>query len=162
MISNILSLLLVFYCPFDKGEAENQVIKLIDSAKTEIHGNAYGLTDPQFCDALIRAKARGVDVIFTVDATQAAGTYARPLIKKMKSSGIEVLVGKSPVKNQLLHLKSFEVDKTYLEDGSWNYSPSASQQFNVVVIQESPERVNMFLEAWQQIYNYLKTKANTK
>jgi phosphatidylserine/phosphatidylglycerophosphate/cardiolipin synthase-like enzyme len=155
MIELILSEL-VFYCPFDKGLAESAVIALIDSAKQEIHGNAYGLTDPQFCDALIRAKVRGVEVVFTVDKTQAAGRAAKPLIKKMKNAGIEVLEGKSPVKNQLLHLKSFEVDKVTLEEGSWNYSPSASQQFNVVNISDSPMHVNMFIDNWNKIYKYLK------
>jgi phosphatidylserine/phosphatidylglycerophosphate/cardiolipin synthase-like enzyme len=154
MIKYLLLLNLIFYCPFDK--PEDIVLTLIYSAQREIHGNAYGLTDPDFCDALIKAKQRGVDVIFTVDKTQAAGRTTKPLIKKMQAAGIEILIGKSPVKNQLLHLKSFEVDGKILEEGSWNYSPSASDQFNVVNITDDPDKVKAFTTAWNKIYNYLK------
>jgi phosphatidylserine/phosphatidylglycerophosphate/cardiolipin synthase-like enzyme len=144
-----------FYTPFDQGECEQAVIQVIDQAREEIKGNAYGLTDPQFVDALIAAKKRGVDVVFTVDATQAAGPHQRPLIQDMQMAGIDVQIGKSPKHGQLLHMKGFEVDQQIVEDGSWNFSPSASYQFNFVNLMYSPKRAQMFLQAWQQIYNHI-------
>ena len=144
-----------FYCPFDKGAAENAVVNLLNSAEKEIWGNAFGLTDPRFVDALIAAKQRGVEVVFTADSTQAAGPHEKPLVVELLKAGCDIQIGKSPVHSQLLHLKAFEIDGKVVEDGSWNFSPSASQQLNVVNIYNSPKRAAELKDVLHKIYDHV-------
>lgn len=144
-----------FYTPFDHGQGEQAVLGLIDRAKIEIHGNAYGLTDPEFVQALIDAHDRGVEVVFTVDKTQAAGPHQAPLIAQLRKAGCDVQVGKSPDHSQLLHLKAFEVDQEWVEDGSWNYSPSANEQLNVINLYHCPERAKQLRMIEQLIYDHV-------
>ena len=148
------------FTPYDNGNAEYYVLELIRYAKKSIHMCAYGFTDSQICDALCQMKYKGIDVQIVMDKTEANGVHQAPLVAQMQAQGIPVYIGKSAVKNQLIHAKFIVVDGKVVEDGSWNYSPSASQQDNFVNIIYSDERAKMFEDFFTKIKNHIQEVKN--
>jgi phosphatidylserine/phosphatidylglycerophosphate/cardiolipin synthase-like enzyme len=147
-----------YFCPYQADQAESDILTMLASAHDSVIGNAYGFTDSAICDALVKDKATGVNVQLTMDATEAAGKAQKPLVKRLKDAGIEVLIGKSPVHNQLLHSKFFVVDGHQVEWGSLNYSPSGLQQFNTVSFADDPKLGALFAQYWTKIATYLRSK----
>jgi phosphatidylserine/phosphatidylglycerophosphate/cardiolipin synthase-like enzyme len=120
---------------------------------------AYGFTDKAACDALIRARARGVDVALLMDATEASGRSQKPLVGLMRDAEIVIAIGKSPKRHQLLHAKFVVVDDLYVEDGSWNYSgQSACNQFNELNFCKSANRAKQFTSAWETMFQSIQEK----
>lgn len=154
MIEFIIALS-TYFTPYQAVEAEAQFISMIDSAKRKIRVCAYGFTDPQVTDALIRAKKRGVDISVVMDATQAAGPHQKPLVDQLLKARIPVAIGKSAKHNQLIHAKFVVVDDRYVEDGSWNYSPSASDQDNFLNFDDDKQRAKEFSDFWQKVYDHV-------
>ncbi len=146
---------LTFFTPYDGGNAELVVLHLIADSKMCIRMACYGFTDPVLCDALIEAHKRGVDVSIVMDATQAAGEHQKILVDKLREAGVSLAIGRSPVHSALLHAKFIVVDHMFVEYGSWNFSESASEQFNTVEIDCDQQRAEEFLNAWSLIHEHL-------
>jgi len=147
-----------YFTPFQAEEAEAAYLALLGSAEKTIRLNEYGFTDPDVCDVLVQAEKRGVDVQVTMDSTEAAGPAQKPMVNRLKHAGVTVLIGKSPVHSALLHAKFAVVDGSKVEWGSWNNSPSASQQFNTLSFVTDSKVATLFTEAWQKIADHLKSK----
>jgi phosphatidylserine/phosphatidylglycerophosphate/cardiolipin synthase-like enzyme len=147
--------------PYDGGNAEKDYLSLLNSAIKTIRVCAYGFTDPAVDAALVAAKQRGVDVALVMDKTQAAGPHQAPLVAKLKAAGIEVAIGKSAVKSQLIHAKFTVVDGKRTESGSWNYSgETASDQDNTVDFIDSETRAQVLTDFWNKIYNHITHPSN--
>lgn len=148
-----------FYCTPDQGaEVESTWLGWIGKQKKTIHINAYGLTDADTATMLIDAQKRGVDVKLTMDSTEAATPKQSALVAKLKRDKIEVLVGKSPVRSQLLHAKLAIGDGKSVVLGSWNVSPSANEQFNDFLIVDDAAVARYYESFWQEIYAHLGGK----
>lgn len=148
--------------PFQQNLAEKTWLDWIVAQKQSIHLNAYGFTDQLTANALIAAKNRDVDVVLTMDSTEAGTKTQKRLVKELRSAAILVYIGKSPVRSQLLHAKLAIGDGKNVVLGSWNFSPSASEQFNDLVFIDNSESVSAYYDSfWQNIRDHLINKGIT-
>lgn len=124
----------------------------------------YGCTLQPYFDALIAAHKAGADVGVIFDHTQAAGRAEAPEIERLRQAGLvdgqHFLIGTSPVHHQIVHLKATIIwtpdGKVGVEDGSWNYSPSASLQMNDLCFTESASLADYYLKAFTKLWAWVK------
>ena len=123
----------------------------------------YGCTLQPFFDALITAHTAGCDVRVIFDHTQAAGKAEAPQIERLLEAGLvdgeQFLIGTSPVHHQIVHLKATVIrapdGKAMVEDGSWNYSVSASQQLNDLCFTESDALARYYEQAFDRLWDWV-------
>ena len=123
----------------------------------------YGCTLQPFFDALIAAHEAGGEVRVIFDHTQAAGRAEAPQIERLMAAGLEdgehFLIGTSPVHHQIVHLKATVIrtpdGKAMVEDGSWNYSVSASQQLNDLCFTESDALARYYEQAFDRLWDWV-------
>ncbi|MGC8529912.1 MAG: phospholipase D-like domain-containing protein [Leptospirillia bacterium] len=111
------------YSPEENLEAID--IGLIDHAKSRIDIAMYAFTDRRIASALVRAARRGVRIRIYRDRTQLhdRGDKTRFLLAtRAGAAHISVRVKDNSSRN-IMHLKAFAVDGTYLRTGSANWSP---------------------------------------
>jgi phosphatidylserine/phosphatidylglycerophosphate/cardiolipin synthase-like enzyme len=117
----------------------------IDGAASEIRVQAYGFTARGILAALVRAKARGVDVAVLLDKSDERGKRAG--LSAMLDAGIPVAIDRV---GGIAHVKAIVIDRRLVIGGSYNYTASAERR-NVedVTITESPAVAALFLAEWQ-------------
>ena len=140
-----------FLTPYDQGAGETRYLTMVNGAKNKIRMCAFGFTDPQVSAALVAAQARHVDIGIVMDENQAGGPHQMIEIAKLKATNIPLWIGHSASHDQLVHAKFTVVDDLWVEDGSWNYSPSASHQDNFLNFMQSPKRAKLFNDYWEKI-----------
>lgn len=124
----------------------------------------YGCTLQPFFDAIIAAHRAGADVGVIFDHTQAAGRAEAPEIARLRVAGLidgkHFLIGTSPLHHQIVHLKATAIwtpdGKAAVEDGSWNYSPSASLQLNDLCFTESAQLAAYYLQAFDSLWKWVQ------
>lgn len=140
--------------------AEALVVKVIDSARTEIRMMSYSFTSPTVLKALLSARHRGVDVKLVADWESNAsktkdGNYKSPksiaAMSALVNAGADVL---TIDKYAIAHDKVIVVDGTTVETGSYNYSASAANRNseNVLVNWNNPALAKVYLEHFQRNY----------
>ena len=134
------------FSPYD--EVEPIWIEMIDKAQSDIKISAFGFTNKNIGEAVIRAHKRGVGVLICEDKMQSGSKH--DLRDVFRAEGIEVIVKKTTA---LEHNKMIAVDGENAIIGSWNLSGNAAKQDNsVVVFEDEPEFVLEVYEAIQRIY----------
>jgi len=131
----------------------------LGTAKTKMRTMIYGATLALFFDALIAAKARGIDIKVIFDHTQSAGHAEHPQIQRLIvagwKDGEDFVIGTSPEAGQIIHIKATWIDSRFVEDGSLNYSPSAFKQINTVTFSDWPDYAayldGIFEQSWTWI-----------
>ena len=128
--------------------AENLILKVIGSAKTNLRLAAYSFTSPAIVQALLEAKKRGIDVRVVVDD--------RGNRSKASIAALNLLVGAHiPVRSisryAIHHDKYIVVDDMHVQTGSFNYSRAAAQSNseNVMVVWNRPEIASLYLQHWR-------------
>lgn len=117
--------------------AEPLVLKVIDSARSEIRVLAYSFTSATVTRALINARHRGVDVAIGVDyknnIAQDKSGKARAALNALVNAGCRV---RTISVFAIQHEKTIVADKETVQSGSFNYSEAAEARNseNVVVI----------------------------
>ncbi|MBU6453936.1 MAG: hypothetical protein KGS72_19310 [Cyanobacteria bacterium REEB67] len=151
------------FMPYQSGI--DTYLKFMDGTRQSLRVAVYNLSDPRVVDKAIELKQRGVnDIIFLLDKSQTvsrSGPKEQALINRLRAAGIEVVVGTSEQKHNIMHLKVTIRDGLWVEDGSWNYSKSANTQANDINIIKSPKRAALFLADWQRMYAFMKTQDQT-
>jgi len=133
----------------DKG-AEKLVLKVIDSAQSEIRMMAYSMTSAPVVEALIAARHRGVDVAIVFDhksnLIHDKSGKARAALSALANAGCRVrTVSIYPI----LHDKAVIVDRETVQTGSFNYSKAATRNSeNVLVVWKNTELAKGYLEHW--------------
>ncbi|AMR80270.1 hypothetical protein A2G96_09560 [Cupriavidus nantongensis] len=132
---------------------EALVVKVIDSAKSEIRMLTYSFTSAPVTAALLRAKKRGVDVAMVVDyknnISEDRSGKARAALGAVANAGIKVrTISVYPIH----HDKSICVDGTTVETGSFNYSDAAAHKNseNVLVMWGNPKLAAAYLKHWER------------
>lgn len=127
---------------------------LIASARTRIDFAAYVLSDQAIINALQDAAGRGVMVRIYFDPDQPAlkspdrAVAFRSLLRLPSVQARMKLGG-----NDLMHLKSYQVDGKVLRSGSGNFSFSgARRQDNDLIVIESPTAVAQFMEQFEYMW----------
>ncbi len=142
-------------------------IGLIDHARTRIDIAMYAFTDRHIAEALVRAAKRGVRIRIYRDRTQLhdRGDKTRFLLStQVGRSHITVRVKDNSTRN-IMHLKAFAVDNTYLRTGSANWSPPGvgafcrrgrrahwSQQDNNLFVTRDPGELSRFEKTFDRIF----------
>ena len=133
--------------------AEQLVVKVIDSAKSQIRMLTYSFTSAPVTAALVRAKKRGVDVALVVDfknnISEDRSGKARAALGAISSAGINVrTISVYPIH----HDKMICVDGATVETGSFNYSDAAARKNseNVLVMWGNPKLARVYLKHWER------------
>jgi phosphatidylserine/phosphatidylglycerophosphate/cardiolipin synthase-like enzyme len=144
----------------DEG-AEHLVIKVIDSAKSELRLLSYSFTSVPIVEALIRARHRGVDVKLVADYKDNVGGKSRSgstshaknraALDALANAGAEVRTIKVYA---IHHDKVIIADRETVEQGSFNYSDAAahSNSENVIVNWKNAQLADVFLQHFDRNY----------
>ena len=116
----------------DQKANDQQLIALIDAARTHVYFAIYEFTLKDVADALVRAKQRGVDVRGLADSGESANSYDQPLIQELVSAGIPVETEKHADANGIMHIKLLVTDSAYAM-GSYNWTGSATTENDEVL-----------------------------
>lgn len=137
------------------GSVEEKLIRFIDSARTSIHIAAFEFDLTNVADALIAAKARGVDVRWVTDDEHGLGADDDPghgQFAMLQSAGIEVRddLGRSA----FMHNKFWIFDRETVWTGSTNITRNGvyDQNNNVIVIR-SPELAEVYEREFDEMWD---------
>ncbi len=111
----------------DKKQNDQEIIALINAAKTHIYFAMYEFTLRDIADALVAAKRRGVEVRGLVDAVESANAYDRPIIAELTAAGIPIETERHADGNGIMHIKAIVTDSAYAL-GSYNWTSSATSE----------------------------------
>lgn len=130
------------------GGAEALVLSVIDSARDEIRLAGYSFTSPDVARSLIRAKARGVDVLVVLDERANQNRKSQSAISLLAGGDIPVRLNG---RFSALHDKFIVADRQTVETGSFNYTRAAARRNseNALVIEDMPELASRYLQHWQ-------------
>ena len=135
--------------------SEPLVIKVIDSAKTELRILSYSFTSARVTEAFIRACKRGVDVKLVADeknnGMEDRSGKARAALSALVNAGIDVrTINVYPVH----HDKVIVSDRETVEVGSFNYSDAAARRNseNVLVNWRNPRLAEVYLQHFLRNY----------
>jgi len=140
--------------------AETLVVKVIDSARTEIRMMSYSFTSPAVVKALLHARHRGVNVTLVADWEGNAsknndGSWKSPksiaAMSALVTAGADVRTINTYA---IAHDKVIVVDGATVETGSYNYSASAANRNseNVLVNWNNPALAKVYLDHFQRNY----------
>lgn len=138
----------------DEG-AEELVVKVIDSARSEIRMLSYSLTSAVVTGALVRAKKRGVDVRVVADeknnVSDDRSGKARAALSTLANAGIDI---RTISAYAIHHDKVIVVDRQHVELGSFNYSDAAAHRNseNVLVNWGNPQLAQVYLKHFERNY----------
>lgn len=125
-------------------QPENALVKEIDGAKSEIRILAYNFTSQPIVDALIAAKARGVDVQVVID---------HKALHEKKCVAEQLLLAKIAVfddeAHPIQHNKVTVLDGKLVVTGSYNYSVNAKKNAENLLIIRDVEIANLYRANWQ-------------
>jgi len=103
-----------------KGGATEAVVQIVDGTKSSVHVLAYGFTSQPITDALIRAHARGAEVLVVLDRSNKTAPSSK--MPDLIKAGIPVWIDAT---HAIAHNKVMIVDGALIENGSFNYTNSA-------------------------------------
>jgi phosphatidylserine/phosphatidylglycerophosphate/cardiolipin synthase-like enzyme len=143
----------VAFSPNEGSEA--LVIKVIDSARSELRLLSYSFTSAPVTSALLRAVKRGVDVRLVADrknniSADSSGK-ARAALSALANAGIDVrTIGAYAIH----HDKVIIADRQTVELGSFNYSAAAASQNseNVLVNWGNANLAQVYLAHFERNY----------
>jgi hypothetical protein len=130
---------------------DEELIALIEGAKTHIYFAVYTFTLKNVAEALVAAKARGVDVRGIVDSEQSANSYGRPVIEILVAGGIPVLTERHADGNGIMHIKGLVTDSAYAF-GSYNWTNSATTiNDEILEIGTDPAMVTIYTDILKKL-----------
>jgi phosphatidylserine/phosphatidylglycerophosphate/cardiolipin synthase-like enzyme len=130
-------------------QAEQAIVRFILEAQTSVHVASYAFTSWPIAQALLDAKARGLDVRVVVDKSQASGRYSVAAFL----ANHEVLI-RVDGEYQLQHQKVVIVDGVSVETGSYNFTASARDRNseNVIIIRNAPDLAALYEVNWEKMW----------
>lgn len=111
----------------DKKQNDQEIIALIEAAKSRIYFAMYEFTLRDIADALVAAKERGVVVKGLVDSGESSNSYDKPIIAELTAAGIPIETEKHADGNGIMHIKAIVTDSAYAL-GSYNWTGSATTE----------------------------------
>lgn len=112
----------VFYS-LDEKQNDQEVISVINGARSYIYFAIYEFTKDDIADALIAAKQRGAAVEGITDRDNAGSAAEAPIVKELRAAGIFV---ETQIHTPgIMHIKAIVTDNQYAS-GSYNWTSSAT------------------------------------
>ena len=140
--------------------SEHLVVKVIDSARSELDLLSYSFTSVPVVEALVRARHRGVTVRLVADEKDNVSAdrsgKARAALGALVNAGADVrTIRVYPIH----HDKVIIADRQTVELGSFNYSDAAAHKNseNVLVNWSNPKLAETYLKHFQR--NYARASA---
>lgn len=131
---------------------ETGIVALIAAAQTSIRVQAYSFTSRPIAEALIAAKARGVDVRVILDARMAGERGG--MAQTLADGGVVVLLDSAEA---IAHNKVILVDAKSLVTGSYNFTAAAAERnAENALFLESPEIAGAYLANWERHAGHAK------
>ena len=136
------------------GSIEEKLLGFINAAQVSIHIASFEFNLPRVADALIAAKARGVDVRWVTDNENGLDIDANPnrgQFARLTAGGVEVKddAGRSA----LMHNKFWIFDRQILWTGSTNITVNGIyKQNNNVLLIRSPEIAAIYEREWEELW----------
>ena len=136
------------------GSIEEKLLGFINAAQVSIHIASFEFNLPRVADALIAAKARGVDVRWVTDNENGLDIDANPnrgQFTRLMAGGVEVKddAGRSA----LMHNKFWIFDRQTLWTGSTNITVNGIyKQNNNVILIRSPEIAAIYEREWEELW----------
>ena len=150
--------------PFQRGSVvlEAFLKDVLTRRPQRFRSMTYGTTLAPFFDAVLAMKATGViEWRGILDHTQAMGKAEKAQLERIVGAGVvdgtDFLIGTSPEHHEINHLKATWLDDSLVLHGSWNYSASASAQYNSLEIVDSPELAALLQQAFDFAWDWIKT-----
>lgn len=141
------------------GGAESLVLRVIDSARSELKVMAYSFTSAKVTTALLRARKRGVNVYLVADEKNnlgdGASRNARAALSALDEAGAKIRVISAFA---IHHDKVILADGAHCQLGSFNYSQAAATRNseNVLVNWNNPALVKVYASHFDR--NWLLSK----
>ncbi len=135
--------------------SEHLVIKVIDSAKSELELLSYSFTSVPVVQALVRARHRGVKVTLVADYKDNVSAdrsgKARAALGTLVNAGADV---RTISVYAIHHDKVIIADRQTVEQGSFNYSDAAAHKNseNVLVNWGNPKLAEVYLKHFGRNY----------
>jgi phosphatidylserine/phosphatidylglycerophosphate/cardiolipin synthase-like enzyme len=128
------------------GPCTDLLVATLAKAKQQVLVQAYQLTAQPIAQALINAKARGIDVDVILDKSQLHQRSA--MTCQLLAHGIPVLIDKKPA---IAHNKVMVIDENEVVTGSFNFSDNAQYHNaeNMLVIHDKV-LAEEYLQNWKQ------------
>jgi len=135
----------------DAKRNDRQLIAVIEAAKTHLYFAIYEFTLQDVADALIAAKARGVDVEGLVDSGESVKTYDAAVIDQLRAAGIPIETEHHPGGVGIMHIKALVTDSAYAI-GSYNWTASATDDNDEILeVGTDPSLVAAYTNVLQQL-----------
>ena len=133
----------LFFSP--KGECAQHIINTINQAEKKIYIAMYVFSHKGIANALVSAKARGVDIHILANNDHATASYSQ--LAYLYQHNIDIYIDKRP---GVLHHKWLAVDDKTILTGSYNYSNSAEEKNNEIIGHvQSRAVVERYYQDWQ-------------
>lgn len=131
-----------------EGTAEDLIVKVIGSAKSDIKVLAYSFTSPAIVKALVAAKRRGVNVAIAADSSNVKSRPGSSALSTLVTAGVSV---RTVSDYKILHDKVLVVDGRHVQTGSFNYSKNANEanSENAIVLWNTPEIAAAYAQHWK-------------
>ena len=138
---------------FEAEATERAILNLIRDAKVSIEMSLYGLENEAIVDALIEAhQDRGIQVRLSSEFDSASS----PSWQKLVLHGLPLRFGNA---SGIMHNKYIIIDRKYLLTGSANLTEGLFKHFNNVIILNSPQIANQYLQDFEvQFSGYYASK----
>lgn len=123
-----------------------RLVQLISAAEQSVYILAYSLTLDELGDALLAAKARGVDVRVVIDKGQAANQGSE--LERLTANDVPVRLD---TEGGLMHHKVLIIDGRIVVTGSYNFSANAERRNdeNTLVIHDADLASEFVAEFWR-------------
>ena len=136
----------VFFSPGE--DCLNEILRQINSAKRQIDICMFTITDDRISRALLSAHRRGVSLRIITDDQKVNAQGSD--IQEFKRHGIPVCT--DPFEERHMHHKFAVFDATTVLVGSYNWTRSASYQYEDLVSIQDVETARQFLEVFEKLW----------
>lgn len=135
---------------------DEALINIINSSKETLNIAIYSLTKKEIVNAIINAKNRGVNVRLITDKEESSYKSEKPQLALLKKNGIPIKINSH---SGLMHLKVTIADKSTTTTGSYNYTESATNKNDEVLVVIKGETTattfeNQFDNMWNDTVNF--------
>jgi phosphatidylserine/phosphatidylglycerophosphate/cardiolipin synthase-like enzyme len=151
---------LEYYFPRAGQHPDQELINVINSAKSNLDIAIYSITKDNIVQAIAAAKGRGVTVRLISDKEESADQYQVKALDTLESDGIPVKINHH---SGLMHMKVTIADNSTVTTGSYNYTDEATDENDevLVIIHDPTIAQNFdteFTTMWNDTKNYVDYK----
>lgn len=140
-----------YYFPRGGQHPDQEIVKLINSSKSNLDVAIYSLTKKEIVNAMIDSKRRGVKVRVISDKQESGTKFQSEELNLLKDAGIPIKINRH---RGLMHIKSLIVDNKIATTGSYNYTVAATNYNDeVFVVLNSEKAAQDFEKQFQRMWD---------